>query len=167
MDRKFPAVSRLATASIAAALLATGCGGGEKKIVIVDAQKTAPASTAPTKAEFGQRYLELVAPLNAAIDTLRNRTKGYNDSTPASRIRADAALATAALEHFDNAILRADWPSAVKADVRALVRTDAALQSDLEQIADTDDWTQLTRDAEASSSAANVVRADLGLPPPK
>jgi hypothetical protein len=104
-----------------------------------------------------------VAPFNAVLATFTKKTRAYSDSTSSTQITRDAAPVASALVRFDNAVLRADWPPAAKADVRAMVRTDAAFRSDLDQIGYTQDWTQLTRDAAAASAAANVVRADSRL----
>jgi hypothetical protein len=126
-----------------------------------------PTTTSRASYATGHDYLQLVAPFNAVLDRFKAAAKDDTDSTSTKQIAKEAAPVTAALRTFDNAMLRANWSPRVRADVRAMVRADAGFQSDLEQLAYTRDWAGLTRDAEASSSAANVVRADLGLPPPK
>ncbi len=156
-----------------AVLMLASCGGsgGEQTTTVLPAQlqtTTKPTTTSKaTSYATGRDYLRLVARFNAALAHFQAEAKDDTDSTSTKQIAKEAAPVTAALRAFDNAALRANWPPSVRADVRALIRADAGFRSDLEQLAYTRDWSGLTRDAEASSAAANVVRADLGLPPPK
>jgi hypothetical protein len=149
-------------ATLAAVLLAAGCGGGKG---------SAPAgtSTSPNSKQYAsaQDYLRLVAPVNRSFARFEKNAALYTNATPSKRIANDSASVLAALDLFDNAVLRLNWAPVAKADVRMMVRADAALRADIAEVAYTHDFTAYIRDETSSSAAANVVRADLGLPPPK
>jgi hypothetical protein len=117
---------------------------------------TALASTHPkgiTQAQAAKQYLADVALVNA----LPQSTK-----PPAY---------AAAVGKLDTMLLRQRWPSGVRADIRALVVADAALVGDYyafpsSNILNGSALNATTqKDADADTTAANIVRSDLGLPP--
>jgi len=69
-------------------------------------------------------------------------------------------------------MLRQQWPSVAKADVKSLVIAAGAELGDLNSLATINDSnastieTNLSKDIAATGTAANIVRADLGLPAP-
>jgi hypothetical protein len=84
----------------------------------------------------------------------------------------DVTEATSAITAADNALLRASWPANVVPDIKSMTVVDAALIADLEQVnnqtalSEGGYMNQLQADESKASAAANIVRADLGLPPP-
>jgi hypothetical protein len=63
-----------------------------------------------------------VKPANAAADTLPKKVNSYTSKTTDAEQAKDLAPAIAAFQKSDNALLRVDWPPAMAADVKALVR---------------------------------------------
>lgn len=140
---------------------------------------TATASTSSTPAptvDYAAQYLRLVAPPNAAADVL-----GDTLDALAKRKAGNAAYIppfttyAAALQTWNNVLLRSPWPEKVLPDVKALVGANAdeiAAVNNLITAATTNrgDFQGLFNAWGAAgtkgSTAANVVRADLGLPPP-
>ncbi len=106
-----------------------------------------------TQAQAAKQYLADVAPANA----LPQSTK-----PPAY---------AAAVEKLDSLLLSQRWPSGTRADIRALVVADAAVVGDYNAFPSSNilngsalnPTTQ--KDLEADTTAANIVRSDLGLPP--
>ena len=106
-----------------------------------------------TQAQAAKQYLADVAPSNA----LPQSTK-----PPAY---------AAAVDKLDTLLLSQRWPSGTRADIRALVAADAAVVGDYSAFpssnifkgSDLNATTQ--KDLEAETTAANIVRSDLGLPP--
>ena len=158
--------------------LLAGCGGnGRKSAPPASAAATMTAPTAatgtaatPDKHELAQKYLRIVAPANAALDTFNEKEKSYSSDTRAEQVVSDLAPVISAYQEADNALLRVNWPPSIAADVKALVGANGALIGDLEA-ADSQDvlssssWTtQASQDGGKSVAAANIVRADLGLP---
>jgi hypothetical protein len=111
-------------------------------------------------ASLGAQYLAIVAPENAALR-----------SVPKGLTAANVAPVVAAAETADNALLRVAWPSSVLADVKLLVAADGAVIGDLRAVGPGGPpaggtWlTQYETDAGKQQAAAQVVRADLNLPP--
>jgi hypothetical protein len=130
---------------------------------------TTPATS--SKQDLARTYLRIVAPANAAHDTLERKSKSYDDSTTAEQVASDLAPVIAAYEAADNALLRVKWPASIAADVKALVVANGALIGDLraagsQDVLSSSNWaTQLSQDGGKSAAAANIVRADLGLAP--
>jgi hypothetical protein len=74
------------------------------------------------------------------------------------------------LRTFDDKVLRVDWPPETAVDVKELVRADRAFIGDLRALENVDVLSlglvnQARQDTTKGGAAANVVRADLGLPP--
>jgi hypothetical protein len=133
-----------------------------------------PATTGPAtnshaaSVNYAAKYLDLVTPLNAALDQLRKVPP--KKAVPAAVL---TGIATAS-SNFGTAMLRVQWPGPTTgSDVRALIQANAAFSADLSQINHQNAASiaayrsQLARDDQASASAAKKVRADLGLPPLK
>jgi len=106
-----------------------------------------------TQAQAAKQYLADVAPANA----LPKSTK-----PPAY---------AAAVDKLDTLLLNQQWPSATRADIRALVVADAAVVRDYNASPSSNILTgsglnaTTQKDVEADTTAANIVRSDLGLPP--
>jgi|SRR5579871_805310 len=143
---------------------------------------TAPiASSAPTTQattttvglqSYAQQYLAIVKPANDAEAAAIKALKALPDTATAAQVAAAFAPAAQAFEKCDNALLRAQWPPNVEGDVKAMVTTNGALIGDINALSaqtslSISAWaTTFQSDGAKSSAAANVVRADLGLPPP-
>lgn len=118
---------------------------------------TAPALARPTPtptplAWYAQQYLRIVAPANTAID-------GMNSDNPSQTQLNDVA---AKYRAADIALLRAHWPTPkTQADIETMVRADGAVIADLEQ----NNGADFARDSETAAADAQVIRAELGLPP--
>jgi hypothetical protein len=116
---------------------------------------------------LGQQYLALAAASNVVLDTFNAKSKALGSYPSTAQIQAISTPLAVANQTFDNAVLRLAWPASMVADVHALVAADSPEISDLNNAAATQAWfDQLNRDANGASSAANIVRSDLGLPPP-
>ena len=125
-------------------------------------------SPTPDLAALGRQYLAAVAPYNAALDTFKKR---YRNGFTLSQLHSGITHALAdALQQFDSAILRLPWPQQVLPDVRALAAADAVELGDLHNAVNATDgptWArQATADIDMANEAANILRADIGLPPP-
>lgn len=122
-----------------------------------------------TKAAAGKQYLADVGPFNIAANAY---SSGLRTTTKFSQLAALAAPLLAASQTFDSAALRQQWPSGVRADIKALVSADGAEEGDLESL-ETADATNidqinasLTKDGNTTAADSNIVRSDLGLPAP-
>jgi len=132
----------------------------------------APAPTSPagiSQQAAAAQYEQLVAPANAAIDTMNTALA----NVPASATGPDVAKITdpaaAAIDAVCQALLRAQWPSNTTADIKALVTADEVIVGDLSGVSSQNafsisTWgTQFDTDAGKSHAASSIVRADLGL----
>lgn len=137
---------------------------------------TAPLLPTPTPtmtvAAYQQQYLTIVAPYNAAFDVFHAHLKPYIGTTnypSENNLGSWCSPYATALTAFDNVLLRSPWPASAEADVHALVNGDAPELGDLDACGAPNEVTwfsQLSKDSDAASTAANVLRSDLGLPPP-
>lgn len=146
------------------------------------ASKAAPAPAAPVASvssghdttttstpavNYGQQYLAIVGPANAA-----GNAAVIPDNPTGARLAQVFAPVIAAYQKADDALLRAQWPAGAQADIKAMVTADGAVIGDMNAAAGQNalsaaSWeTQLSSDGAKAKAAANVVRADLGLPPP-
>lgn len=158
-----------------AALALTGCSGGGQATAAPTESSTTTASPTPaptptimTNDEAGKKYLSIVCPTNATIDTL-------NKDVEATPLNLNAAIAAAAasrdsyrkqIEAFsDEKIL---WPATVKADLASMAE---AMYPDLSAVANLasqtteknfiaawNAWPEST-----SAATAQKVRVKLGL----
>jgi hypothetical protein len=153
-------------------LLVAGCGSAAPAVGTATAGATAtPATSAPTlsQAALAQQYLALVGPYNAALNTFNGKLAHTASNASPSQLQTISTPLANALQQFDSAVLRAPWPPGVLTDVHALTTSDAPQLSDLENAGSPSAvmwYSQFQRDTTAAAAAANVVRADLGLPPP-
>ena len=119
----------LVLALLTAGVLA-GCGGSKQAETIAPATVSVSAGTtrstqaAPRLHRFARAYLRIVAPANAAHARLVEKSRSYGSNTTKAEVVADLVPVVAAYEVADKALLRAHWPPAVEADVRALVAAD-------------------------------------------
>lgn len=162
--RLFLVLLVLVMASCSSSAHPTTTATSEASTTTVTTTTAAPVRTVDYKA----RYLALIAPVNSALAAL-TKASDASGNVPASAV----TKAVTALQTFDSAVLRVEWPgTSTNADVRELVRSTSGLIADIEQVNDQTAATQATftaqfsRDVAATSAAVNIVRSDLGLPPP-
>lgn len=111
----------------------------------------------------------MVAPYNVAIDkfyALYNKLPKYPSLKQLEAICIP--MATAAQAYIDG-VLRIPWQPSMLADVHALATAAGLFNADLNNTGNPNvsAWsTKLLQDNSTASTAANVLRADLGLPPP-
>lgn len=136
--------------SVAAAVLSAA-------ILLATATGTQASTHHPkpiTRAQAAKQYLADVVPVNAVTNS------------------DGVTVYVATVAKFDTLILRQRWPADTRADIKALAEADAAVSGDYESASSSNvlNASSLTattrRDAEAANAAANIVRADLGLPAP-
>ena len=123
--------------------------------------------TAPTEAQAGQQYLADIAPLNAAVAAFKADT-----NTDLSALPGEVAPIVSAAQTFESTILRQQWPSNTKADIKTLATEVGTFESDVSNFGsssalDISSAEQTMVQADGTFGAdSNIVRADLGLPPP-
>ena len=147
----------------AAALTVLACG---------PSQTAAPTPTPTPLAVLASRYTQLVAPANTAlgavVTALGAKGADMNTTRPAFQGYRDALVSLdAQLPKF-----QADVPASMRSDVQQLREGVATQLSDINgilSITTASDWlSTLGRwetDAKSFGGAAQLVRADLGLPP--
>jgi hypothetical protein len=117
------------------------------------------ACTSTAKATtLGQRYLAIVGPPDAALATKAN------SAIPAARLTSVLDPVAAAYERADSTLLRVAWPANVVPDVTAQVSADGPLIADLRTAAIGVAAVKIAADFTKAKAAAQIVRADLGLP---
>src|SRR5262245_54894906 len=169
--------SRAFALTLAVGLLA-GCGGGGSKAKPGSTTESrtdggSMTESPPSQHELAQTYLRIVKPANAEADRFNAKANRWDDSTTNAQAAKDAAPLIAAIQKADGKLLRVHWPAATEADIKALIRADGALIGDLRALKGVDMSSagslsnQFERDAGDVQAAANIVRADLGLPPGK
>lgn len=150
-------LTRRAVASVAVAgalaFALSGCGSSSTATTHpqTQTQLTPAQQAAKERAAVAVKYAGLVRLLNHADDVF-------------NAIRTVANLATYldALQVFDNHILRIGATGQAATDIRALVRADSQTIA----AAKNADYSSMSSYATQASAASNIVRADLGLPPP-
>jgi hypothetical protein len=150
-----------------AALLTVAACDSHKTQHATPPAATATSASEPTPKEQADRFLAIITPVNEASARFAAETVGRHVFT---RKQWDSIVKPflAAIKQSNTALLRADWSATVRADIRSLVDADAAWMADFSTAYDTlDAAATVARDIAASRRAANVVRADLGLPPAK
>lgn len=147
---------------LASALTACGAGTvvGFGQTASAPTSSEAAASHGPTSSSasagkplsyYAAQYLRTIGPLNSALDNL-----------PDNATQTQLEQFVFVIRRADNSLLREQWPSAqVTADVQSLVRANGPVIGDLMN----DDPQGFVRDQNSASAAADIVRADLGLPP--
>jgi hypothetical protein len=163
-----------------AATLAACSSNGSKSAAPTTAVAAPVATTAAVQAatttaaaiDYKAQYLAIVAPANAALRTWRAALDKLGNDPAASDVARVTAPLITAYESTDNALLRAQWPANAEADIKNLVTTDGTLTGDLnaaggQNVFSAASWeSQVASDGGKAGAAANIVRADLGLPPP-
>ena len=111
--------------------------------------------------------------MNSASDAFQAAAGKLGNVATAAEVQQIVTPFANALTTFDSHLLKANWPPAVATDVIGLVTAEGAEIGDLDSA-----WSQnilseaswksaLTGDAAKGGTAADIVRADLGPPPPK
>lgn len=161
----------IACASTLVGVLAS-CGSSSVSTPTSFAPQTPAASPTISAAEYEQQYLTIVAPYNAALTAFNVHMKPYDGTAnypSETDLQSWCTPFAAAVTDFDNLLLRSPWPPDAVADIHALATADAPELADLNNCGSPNEltwFTQFDKDDQSSSTAANVVRADLGLPPP-
>jgi hypothetical protein len=109
-----------------------------------------PATTVAPAVNYGQQFLADVAPWDAAL----TRARGRGLTSPQAHAAGQAAAATA------RRLLVQTWPASDEADIHALAEDFELINADIEA----DDLAKYESDGTNLNAAANVVRAELGLP---
>jgi hypothetical protein len=167
-----PVRLRRAVASGALGLAIAGCSSsqpGASRPAATTANP--PVTTAPIPdSAAGAAYLADVGPADAALSAFAAKAGTWTASTSTAEAASDAAPAVAALQMFDAALRSQPWPSGALAHVQGLIADDAAVLRDLQGIAqmhqlNASTWFEkFKRDLAVDSSAAALLRRDLGLP---
>lgn len=168
--------SRLAMVALAstAALVVAACGGSPSGGVNTN---QGPVNTMTP----GQGYLQIMGPVNAAAVRFNNKRRTYTDATTASEVARDAAPVADAIRTARNELLNVNWrdrsssprpPVRTPQDVKELLKAFGGLYGDLVPVGaartsfSIANWrTRFAQDRGRARAAANIVRADLGLPP--
>jgi hypothetical protein len=162
-----------AAALCCAAVLAVGCGPGQR------ARPARPASPAPTLATgagrraLAARYLAIARPANRRLEIDFDRLDGRDHGNLAAA-QGDLREAASTERLFDRRLLAIAFPSATEAQVRFLVwvnesrarlTTTAAASTSLRQLARYEP--QLSTANRPVEQAVAAIRSQLGLPPPE
>lgn len=155
-------------AALAAAGALAGCSTAAKTTSTATttsravAASTTVASSPSTKplSFYAAQYSRIVAPANAAIDKLKAMPSTATDAD----VAAVAASIVPVVQKVDAELLRAQWPPNVLTDIKAMVAADGPLLGDLNNLSAAN-MDAAIRESGAANAAANIVRADLNLPP--
>ena len=166
------------------AFAAAGCGSDDKPELAAASATTVSSAATPTTvsiADLARQYLEAVAPGNEAskrFDAQReaiaaNAASFSNAGQVADRFADAAEPFAAVLEQDTNRLARLPWLDSMRGHVDALVTARTAVVGTLRSArsARTYDsysamFDRVTAGFSAASAASNLLRADLGLPPP-
>jgi hypothetical protein len=141
-------------------------------VCLLGMASTAQASThhkGITKGAAGKQYLADIAPANAAANTAHNQANG---ATTVADLAKAVAPVIITYNKFDSLLLRQKWPNGVKTDIHTLVVADSAYIGDLNAVSNASALNlsalgaTISRDGQITEADSNIVRADLGLPPP-
>jgi hypothetical protein len=164
---------------VGALALVAACSGSSKPNAAATTSATTTAATTATTAasavDYGNQYLALVGPGNAAKATFDAAIKALEAAHGNNLTGADltplAAALIAATNTVDQGLLQDQWPPDAQADIKALANANAAIATDLGTSGTVTPqnyvaWvTRLVTDGAPEMAAANNVRGDLGLPP--
>ncbi len=139
----------VAVAGICAVRAVAGCGSSAPT-------KTQPA---PTPAQIAVKARARLAAEYLALAKLSNRA---GDAYQAHPTAANGRAYTNVLQVFDNHVLRLGATGQTEADIRTMVRLDAQFLAAWKS----GNYSAASSLGDQSNTAANIVRADLGLPPP-
>ena len=139
---------------------------------------TTTSSTSTTEAPQtpGDHYLEIVAPMNCALQLLQLTEAPFlGDGQISSREWPDftatvlpgyAGLAQA-MAQFVQDLVNYEWPEDVQADIDILITENSTMAAFLEAVSKVRtiaEWNSVWEDAPTSTGTADIVRARLGLP---
>jgi hypothetical protein len=163
--------SQTKTASSATTTPTTAAASTATTATSVTSSTAVPAASTTTVnlASFGEQYLSIMAPTNAALNRAEGRLTTIATPTAAqySSILGPVITATEASE---SALLHVTWPPQAEIDVRSLVANDGSLVGDMQALGVITPATrssvlaQFGEDAGKENSIVNTIRADLGLP---
>jgi hypothetical protein len=128
---------------------------------------SAPVPPSVAKMQAGQQYEADVAPLNAAVAAFKSNTDNDLSALP-----AEVAPIITAGQTFESTVLRQQWPSNVKADIKTVATADGTFLGAVSNfgsstVAGITSAEQAMVQADSTFVAdSNIVRADLGLPAP-
>ncbi len=121
------------------------------------ASSSAPSPSATPLSWYASRYLAIVTPAQQAVTTFEGMHRPATDA----QIKAGFAIVKKAVDACDAALLSVAWPGKAEIDVRNLVRDDETELADFEAL----NLTKASSDGSVLRRDANLVRADLGMPP--
>jgi hypothetical protein len=121
-----------------------------------------PIASSTPLSVYAAQYEALIKPANDAFAAVRALPSNTTDAA----ITAALAKTAPVIEAADAALLRVPWPPNVATDIRALVTADGPLLADLANLSPST-IDEALRESGVANAAANIVRADLGLPPVK
>lgn len=116
-----------------------------------------------------RHYLAIVKPVNQAVSTFKSTVSAAGTTATGATLATDATPLVSALTTADTKLTTYHWPKRTRADVRSLVRADAALIGALGSASTVNalnagSWVQQVAVAASTASAdSGIVRHDLGL----
>jgi hypothetical protein len=152
---------------LALTLLIAGCAGtSENAAAGQQAQSVAPSPAALSTAEAGKRYLEIVAPYNAALEELESAAQAGESW---AKLRTRAAKVAQTNQEHGQALRAIVWPEPVRAPMAALLAQIDAAQAHWQRAAQAKTADEFATEVRAAAGysgaqAASEVRAALGLP---
>jgi hypothetical protein len=165
---------------VGALVLVAACSGSSKPNATETTTAATTTAATPTTAasaiDYGNQYLTLVGPGNAAKATFDAAIKALEAAHPGFNVTGTdltplAASLIAATNTVDQGLLQDQWPPDAQADVKALANANSVIATDLGTSGTVTPqnyvaWvTKLVTDGAPEMAAANNVRGDLGLPP--
>jgi hypothetical protein len=163
------AVATVATVGILTlTALPAAASSSHKTTTTTHPKKKAHKAKGITKAAAGKQYLADTASYNAALAPAKS---ALNNVTSLSQLSGILGPVVTQLQSADSVILRQQWPSGVRADIKTLVTADGLVAGDLTGLENANVSNagsieaNLTRDADGAAADSNIVRSDLGLPP--
>jgi hypothetical protein len=149
-----------------AALLFAGCGGGSTTTPSVDGSTGKPSSVP------GQQLSQCAADYEAAADTMNvalsefSRATSANGSMPSREANNTYA---AAIQTFNEKVLRLSCPDGVNEDIRTLVEAGTVIKSAAILLGQgkMPNTAAMTEANEKISLSVTLIRGSLGLPPQK
>jgi hypothetical protein len=162
----------LAAAAVLTAALAACSSDEGRPAAAAPAHTATPSATPttpapPTRAQAAQIYLQAVTPANAA-------GKAVGDAMDAKKgtgtIRAKAKVAARTNRAFLDVLLATQWPKNVQRHIDEVAKSTAVQQTMYEGVAQAKSRAEAEEIVDSTlldNSAAQLVRARLGLPPAK
>ena len=148
------------------ALGIAGCGAARHNPATVSTtaamlpSTSAPTTTTTVPVNYANQYLADIEPANAALAAFQ---KQYGNADEVTATQA-AVFAQSNID-FGRLLLSQTWPANAVADIHALAAAEELVGTDLRGGLNASNVAEFTQDANRSSADAQVVRADLGLPP--